>query len=120
MRGQRAIIRESSSFSKSEEMEVTEKIEESEEERSLSPQLMVRHKWESTSRRSKTTIFDSARFATRKNQEWHEKYANLEFIFEKHIHPQIETTYHITEAFNQLGWALILTLPTHYYPDLVR
>ena len=28
--------------------------------------------------------------------------------------------YHIMEAFDLLGWAPILSLPQHIYPDLIR
>ena len=72
-----------------------------------------------TSSRAKADIYDSAKFSIQRNQEWHEPRANLEFIFEKHVGSEIETVYYIFEAFTQLGWALILTLLTHCYPELV-
>ena len=124
-RGKGPIIREPSSSStenseESEEMETSEEIEESEEERSLSPQPVMRCQRESTSRRSEADVYDSVRFSIRRNQEWHKTHANLEFIFEKHISLKIETVYHIFETFTQFDWVSILTLPTHYYSDLVR
>ncbi|XP_071927454.1 uncharacterized protein [Coffea arabica] len=90
------------------------------EETSPSPLPVIRQSGEGTSRRVERSVFDSARFNNRRNQEWHEEHANLEFLFEMHISPKIEMVYRISEAFAQFGWALILTLPDHYYPDLVR
>ena len=43
----------------------------------------------------------------------------MEFIYEMHIVPEIDAVYRITEAFELLGWAPILSLPHHIYPDLV-
>ena len=72
VRWRRDVIREiSSSISddswRSEEMEMSEEIEESEEERFPLPQLVVRRQWESKSWCPETTIFDDARFTTLKN-----------------------------------------------------
>ena len=33
---------------------------------------------------------------------------------------EIELVYHISEAFNQLGWSLILNLAIYYYPEVVH
>ena len=44
----------------------------------------------------------------------------MEFLFEKHVSSEVETAFQISEAFDQLGWAPILRLPTTYYPELVR
>nr|XP_027109000.1 uncharacterized protein LOC113728837 [Coffea arabica] len=107
------------SFSSSDEMEVNEDIEKNEEERSHSPQSIRKQQRKGTSRSAETAIFDSAKFTSLRNQEWHEVHANLEFLFEMHVSSKIEVVYCISEAFNQLGWAPILTLPTHYYPDLI-
>ena len=80
---------------------------------------MRRQQGEGTSRSAKTTVFDSAKFISFWNQEWHEAHANLEFLWDMHVSAEIEMVYHISEAFNQLDWALILKLPTHFYPDSV-
>ena len=37
-----------------------------------------------------------------------------------HIVPDIDDVYQITEDFELLGWAPILTLSHHIYPELVR
>ena len=65
-------------------------------------------------------IFDSARFSTQQHQEWYKAYANLEFLFEKHVSSEVKTAFQISEAFDLLGWAQILRLPTSYYPELVH
>ena len=81
---------------------------------------MRRQQWEGTSRIAHIAVFDSAKFTGLRNQEWHEAHANFEFLFEMHVSPEIEVVYYIKEVFNQLGWMPILTLSTHYYPNLVR
>ena len=100
--------------------EVSKDVEKSEEKRSPSPQSLRRRQREDTFRSAETAIIDSAKFTSLKNQEWHESHANLEFFFEMHVSPKIEVVYHISEAFNQLDWAPILTLSTHYNLDLMR
>ena len=89
------------------------------EETSPSPLPVIRQSGEGTSRRVERSVFDSARFNNRRNQEWHEEHANLEFLFEMHVSPEVEMVHRISEAFAQLGWGPILTIPNHYYPDLV-
>ena len=37
-----------------------------------------------------------------------------------HIASKIDAIYRITETFELLGWALILSIPLHIYPDLIR
>ena len=41
-------------------------------------------------------------------------------FLKKHVSSKIQMVYHISEVFTQFGWAPILILPTHYYPDLVH
>ena len=101
-------------------MAVCEDVEVSEEERSPSPQSVRGRLGKGTSRSAEATVFDSARFTTLRNQEWHEEYAIWSSFSEMHVSPEIETVYHLSEAFNQLGWAPILTLSTHYHSYLVR
>ena len=108
------------SSSGSDDSEVSKEVEVSEEERSPSPQPVSRQPGEGTSRSAAASVFDSAKFSTLRNQEWHEEHADLEFIFEMHVSPEVEMVYRISEAFDQLGWVPILTFPTYYYPDLVR
>nr|XP_027083595.1 uncharacterized protein LOC113705889 [Coffea arabica] len=115
-RGRRVIP----SSSSSEEREANEEMKVSEEESSPSPPPVSRQSGEGTSHGAATTVFDSARFNNRRNKKWHEEHANLEFLFEMHVSPLVEMMYNISETFAQLGWAPILTLPDHYYPDLVR
>ena len=33
---------------------------------------------------------------------------------------EVEAAFQISQAFDQLGWAPILRLSTHYYPELVH
>ncbi|XP_071932873.1 uncharacterized protein [Coffea arabica] len=115
-RGRRAIL----SSSSGDERVANEEMEVSEDENSPSPPPVRRQLGEGTSRGAGRSVFDSARFTNRRNQEWHEEHANLEFLFEMHVNPTVEMMYNISEAFAQQGWAPILTLPNHYYPDLVR
>ena len=44
----------------------------------------------------------------------------MEFIYEMHLTSEIDAVYCITEAFELLEWAPILSLPHHIYPNLVR
>ena len=108
------------SSSSTDDIEVSEDVEVSEEERSFYPQLVRRLLGQVTSRSAKAIVFDSARFTTLRNQEWHEEYAIWSSFSEMHVSPEIETVYHLSEAFNQLRWAPILTLSTHYHSYLVR
>ena len=86
------------SSSSSDDMDVSEEVEVSEEERSPSPQLVRGRPGEGTSRGAEASVFDSARFSTLRNQEWHEAHANLEFLFEMHVSPGVEIVYRISEA----------------------
>ncbi|XP_027166325.1 uncharacterized protein LOC113766318 [Coffea eugenioides] len=93
--------------------------EETEEEaRSLSPAPAPRRLRGRTAREPQ--IFDSAKFSTLQHQEWYKAHANLEFLFEKHVSPEVETAFQISETFDQLGWEPILRLPDYYYLNLVR
>ena len=81
-------------------MEVSEEVEISEEERSPSPPPVSQRPGEGIFRSAEASIFDSAKFTNRRNQEWHEEHANLEFLFEMHVSPEVEMMYRISEAFD--------------------
>lgn len=64
--------------------------------------------------------YDIRRFTSLENQRWYEDRANNPIINEKHVAPNVDDHYKITEAFAKLGWQSILNLPRYTYPNLVR
>lgn len=91
-----------------------------EEQRTPSPPPLRRRPRRSTAREPPPPEYDAIRFTSKENQEWYEAREHKGFIFEMHVAPDVNAEFKLTEAFDILGWGPILTLPDHYYPQLVK
>ncbi|CAH9067882.1 unnamed protein product, partial [Cuscuta europaea] len=60
------------------------------------------------------------RFTSPENEAWYETRKKWKIVIEKTVDPQLNELYRISEAFDVLGWAIMLTLTGAYYPRLVR
>ncbi|XP_071928410.1 uncharacterized protein [Coffea arabica] len=79
-----------------------------------------RRKKASTSHEEPPLDYDTTRFISLENQKWYKTRLDKEIIIEKQLTPEVDDHYKVSTAFGQLGWANILKLSRHYYPNLVR
>lgn len=94
-------------------------------EESPSPSPPERHTKRVSTRRQEqeeeeVPKYDTRRFTSLENQQWYEDRATNSIINEKHLAPNVDDHYKITEAFAKIGWQAILNLPRYTYPNLVR
>ncbi|CAH9123183.1 unnamed protein product [Cuscuta epithymum] len=73
-------------------------------------------------RRNDATSSSSSvpRFTSPENEAWYEQRKKWKIVVEKTVHPEIDALYRLSNAFDKLGWAVMLTLTGAYYPTLVR
>ncbi|CAH9079039.1 unnamed protein product [Cuscuta epithymum] len=67
-----------------------------------------------------SSSYSHPRFTSHENEEWYETRKKWGMVVEKTVDPIIDATFELTEAFMELGWAVMLTLTGAYYPQLVR